>query len=346
MTLAKVTLLGRAARVAHIDGATFFSIVNKAWGGLVGMVSVVLIAKTLSPVEQGFYYTFSSLLALQVVLELGFSYVIAQVTAHEFALSEQHESTSVRKRAFSRLISVFWLSLKWYGILAIFFAVFCSMSGEIFFHATSSDSPRVWNIPWLLAVMTFALSIPLIPVYSFLEGCNRVSAVAKARTIQDVVAYCALWGMFLLGAGLYAVPALYLAKVLAGISGLILTGQGPFLLSILRADVNTSEAISWRKEIFPFQWKIGLSWLSGYLIFQLISPALFSAQGPKAAGQAGMTIAIFTGFNALMSSWVITKSPYFCQLVALGRSQELRAAFRRAALTSTLISVLGLCTLV
>jgi hypothetical protein len=341
-----MNLFARIARLTHIDNATFFSIVSRSWSGFSGIVSVALIAKTLSPVEQGYYFTFSSLLALQVVLELGFSYVIAQVAAHEFALSEQHELSSVRDRARSRLISLFRLSLKWYGCIAVIFYVFCSLGGDFFFRATSSSAASSWRMPWLLAVMAFALSLNLIPLYAFLEGCNRVSKVAKTRTVQDIVGYGTLWGMFLFGQGLYAVPAMYFARIIGGVSGLLLTGQFQYLLSMLRSKTGLAERISWKREIFPFQWKIALSWFSGYLVFQMIGPVLFAEQGAKAAGQAGMTIAIFSGFSSLMVTWVTTRAPYFCQLIALHRYAELKIVFRKIVLTSTIISALGLALLV
>jgi len=45
----------------------------------------VVIARFLTPSEQGYYYTFNSLVALQIVFELGFSFVILQLAAHERA---------------------------------------------------------------------------------------------------------------------------------------------------------------------------------------------------------------------------------------------------------------------
>jgi len=48
--------------------------------------TVLLIVRFLSPLEQGYYYTLLSLMALQTVFELGFSFVILQLAAHESAL--------------------------------------------------------------------------------------------------------------------------------------------------------------------------------------------------------------------------------------------------------------------
>ena len=38
--------------------------------------------------------------------------------------------------------------------------------------------------------------------------------------------------------------------------------------------------VSWKHEIWPFQWRIAVSWMSGYFIFDLINPVAFYFCGP------------------------------------------------------------------
>ena len=68
-----------------IDRAIGFTILARGWASVAGLVTVALIARFLSPSEQGYYYTFGSLIALQIVFELGFSFVILQMASHERA---------------------------------------------------------------------------------------------------------------------------------------------------------------------------------------------------------------------------------------------------------------------
>jgi hypothetical protein len=68
-----------------IDHAIGFTILARVWSSAAGLVTVGLIARFLSPAEQGYYYTFGSLIALQIVFELGFSFVILQLATHERA---------------------------------------------------------------------------------------------------------------------------------------------------------------------------------------------------------------------------------------------------------------------
>src|SRR6202451_4228990 len=69
--------------VLGLDRAVGFTVLARFWSSAAGLVTVALIARFLSPAQQGYYYTFGSLVALQIVFELGFSYVILQLASHE-----------------------------------------------------------------------------------------------------------------------------------------------------------------------------------------------------------------------------------------------------------------------
>lgn len=47
-----------------IDNAIAFTILGRGWASAAGLITVALIARFLSPAEQGYYYTFGSLVAL------------------------------------------------------------------------------------------------------------------------------------------------------------------------------------------------------------------------------------------------------------------------------------------
>jgi len=66
-----------------IDKAIGFTVVARFIQGVGGFVSLFLIAAYLTSEEQGFYYTFGSILAIQIFFELGLGGIINQYTAHE-----------------------------------------------------------------------------------------------------------------------------------------------------------------------------------------------------------------------------------------------------------------------
>ncbi len=77
--------VGLARHGLGLDRAVVFTVLARAWTSGSGLITVVLIARFLSPAEQGYYYTYASLIALQMVFELGFSQVVMQLASHERA---------------------------------------------------------------------------------------------------------------------------------------------------------------------------------------------------------------------------------------------------------------------
>ena len=82
----KARILEGLRRFLGLDRAIVFTIMARGWSSLAGLVTLLLIARFLTGAEQGYYYTFGSLVALQIVFELGFSLVILQMASHERAI--------------------------------------------------------------------------------------------------------------------------------------------------------------------------------------------------------------------------------------------------------------------
>jgi O-antigen/teichoic acid export membrane protein len=100
--------------------------------------------------------------------------------------------------------------------------------------------------------------------------------------------------------------------------------------------------IDYKSEIFPYQWKIALSWISGYFIFQLFNPVLFATEGAVVAGQMGMTLALLNGIQNLSMSWMTTKVPLFSQLIALKDYLQLDKIFNKTFKQLLFINAIGL----
>ncbi|MGZ8796299.1 MAG: hypothetical protein ACXW2F_03055, partial [Thermoanaerobaculia bacterium] len=61
------TFIGRVLSGWGIDRAVGWTVAARAWAVLAGPISVVLIATHLTAEEQGFYYTFASVVAFQII---------------------------------------------------------------------------------------------------------------------------------------------------------------------------------------------------------------------------------------------------------------------------------------
>jgi len=96
-------------------------------------------------------------------------------------------------------------------------------------------------------------------------------------------------------------------------------------------------AINWGREVWPFQWKIAVSWLCDYFVFQLFTPVLFAFRGPVEAGRMGLSMSVVTQVSAIMLAWITTKAAPFGHLIAQKRSADLDRLFFRSFRQSMLL---------
>lgn len=336
----------RAPRVLGIDGAVAYAFLARLTSIVGSTGTVLLIVRFLSPAEQGYYYTLLSLVSLQMVFELGFSFVIQQLAAHECARLELHADGSVTgdREAHARLASALALSVRWYTVAAAAMAAILAPLGMVFFSRHAAAEARVaWQGPWLAAVLASSASLWCMPLYSFLEGCGQVRAVAAMRMRQSAATALCAWAALLLHHGLFS-PALALAGYLsAGIH--FVAGRRRLLIGLIRHHAG-GDAIDWRREVWPFQWRIAVSWLCSYFTVQVFIPILFAARGPVEAGQMGMSLSITGYMTGLVLPWISTKATPFGRLIAEGQFGRLDRLFRRTltqALTVFGLIAAGVC---
>jgi hypothetical protein len=336
-----VHLCGWLRRVVGLDRAIAFTVLARFWASAAGLVTVTLIARFLSPAEQGYYYTFGSLVALQIVFELGFSFVILQMASHERArLCINADSTIVGDSvAHARLASVLQKAIRWYSAAAALMAVTVMPAGFYFF-STHQQSGQIvlWRLPWFFDALMAVLNFQLDPLLSFLEGCGYVPEVARLRLTQSVVGSLLAWIALMSKHGLFA-PSMMLFGM-ASASIVWLFGKRKLLLGLIRHQA-TENRIRWTQEVWPFQWRIAVSWFCGYFIFWLFNPVLFAFRGPVEAGQMGMSLSLANAIQAIAVSWVSTKSAPFGTLIARKEYRMLDGKFLQAVKQATGVSVIG-----
>jgi hypothetical protein len=323
-----------------LDRAIAFTVLARVTQILGSTGTVLLILRFLSPIEQGYYYTLLSLVSLQVIFELGFSFVILQMAAHECAHLTLHGDGRVEGDpvAHARLASILQKTLRWYLVAAVILCVSLLPVGAYFFsrHGHAS-APVAWHGPWTAAVFAAASWFLLSPFFSFLEGCGQVWQVASARMFQALLVVAMSWGAIASHHGLYACALVNLGMILVG-GGFLLKRRG-LLLSLLRFPAH-GNAISWRREIWPFQWKIAVSWICSYFTIQVFTPVLFAYRGPAEAGRMGLSLSIASYLSIVVLSWITPKATPFGQLIKLGQFRQLDSMFFRALKKSLVLMVL------
>lgn len=341
---------GWVARLKHLlglDRAIAFTVLARGTQILGSAGTVLLILHYLTPIEQGYYYTLLSLVSLQTVFELGFSFVILQMAAHECAHLTLHSDGRIEgaPAAHARLASILRKTFYWYLVAA---AVFCAVllpAGAYFFsrHARAA-APVAWHGPWVLAVVATTFMFLLNPYYSFLEGCGQVWQVGRMRFGQAMLGAALSWGALLSHHGMYSPGMVNVGYVTAGL--IFLWTRRRLCIGLFRY-LRRDRAFSWRREVWPFQWKIGVSWISTYVSMTLLTPLLFAYRGPAEAGQFGMSLGITAYLSNLVLAWISTKASPFGQMIARGEFARLKALFFQALRRSAglLIAAAAACEL-
>lgn len=329
-----------------IDKAIFYTSFARVIQAVGGIVSILLVARYLTGVEQGFYYTFGSIVAIQVFFELGLNGIITQYVAHEVAHLEWKDDTTLTgdQKYKSRLASLLHFCVKWYIYFAILLLITLMVVGYVFFTRYQVVNEDVtWKLPWVLLAIGTAFNLLLAPILAFIEGLGKVKEVAKIRLWQQSIGLLVVWGSLMAGARLYTPGINWIIGIFL-VGGLLYYGNFKVILvNIWR--IKLTELVNYRKEIFPYQWKIALSWISGYFIFQLFNPVLFATEGAVVAGQMGMTLAALNGVQALSLSWMTTKIPMFSGFIAQKQYHQLDSLFNRTLKQSVFINICALAFL-
>lgn len=329
-------------RWAGVDRAVFFSNAAQLLRLVTGPITMALVLKFLTPEIQGYFYAFAGVVAMQVFLEMGFSQNILQFASHEFAklhftATQTVEGDPVAK---SRLISLGRLAFGYYAVAAGLFLLAVGIGGHIFF--TISGKPGIhWQGAWWMIAVTAALALAINPAWSLLNGCNQIAVVAKFNFWAALASFTVNALALISGAGIYA-SALGAAFSLLFSVGYLVWRWRHFLSQFLERPQHGE--VSWAKEIWPFQWRIAVSWMSGYFVFDIINPIAFYFCGPVAAGQLGMSFQLVRMISNVALTWIYTKAPRFGMLIAARSWKEMDALWRRSTAQVFIFYTLGLIT--
>lgn len=312
---------------------------------LSGPLLLLLIPLYLTPAEQGYWFTFISLAALAVFADMGFSTILLQFSAHEYAhLRFGQDKTLVGSgRHIVRIASLFRFAMKWAGLMALVVFPLVLVIGYWIMEGKSEDVEwtLAWGIYGAATVFVFLNSVAL----SFIEGCDSVGDIQKIRfRISVVVVIITITLLVFVGSLL----ALAIGLITGAVSGAWIIGYKyrNLISQIMRTAVEHEH--SWFHEIMPLLWRYAISWASGYLIFSIFTPVAFHFYGAVAAGKVGLTVAVFTAIYTISNIWMTIIIPKINIYVAHQKYKKLNkifAKFLAMAFVTYLIGVIALVSL-
>ena len=329
-------------RRAQVNRAVLYGVLNSGWRLASGPVTMVLIGFCFSNNLQGYYYTFSSLMGLQVFAELGLANVVTQFASHEWGKLRVDEAGAIvgDQVALSRLISLGRVALRWYVIAGVSLSAGVGLCGMYFF--SRSPEPDVeWMAPWLALCVASGANLVLLPLFSLLLGCNQVSRVYGFRMVQGILTQLGMWLTIMVGGGLWAAAT---AQGVIFVTGAYFLWRGyrNFLHPVFGAKRDLGVGIDWQREIWPVQWKVAVSFIGGYFATWIFTPLLFQTVGPVAAGQFGMTMSLMGAAAGVASMWSVPRAPELGVLIARRDYAEADRLLLRVWRVATLVLSAGM----
>jgi hypothetical protein len=325
--------------IFQVDGALVSAVATRVWTGLAGIVTLLFISRFLGSVEQGYYYAFWSLLALQSFVELGLLVVIVSVASHEWA----HLSMSGRGRLdgparhVGRLVALGRFVIVWFGLLTLLFVLVAGGTGYVFLMHTGPVDTG-WRLPWLAAIVFAGGVLFLSSLLALLEGCNQVRQIHRLRLMQAIAASSALWFALAHGWELWSVAAMLATSWIVGTTYVAIRYRD--LLRALAQGPSAPE-FSWRADVWPMQWPLALQGMAAYFMYSMFVPVTFAYAGAAAAGRVGMAVQIGTAVSGIAATWVLVRQPQLGVLYARRDVEGFRALWQRSTLACFATGVFG-----
>jgi hypothetical protein len=312
--------------VTSLFSAAHIVLLQKAWQALAGLVTVALVTRFLSPAEQGYYYAIGSLVSSFLVLDLGLSGLLVQVSARMSAglslgVKGALAPEGLERQRFLQMLA--WCR-RWYTRAGLLTLLLFPL-GYAYFSAAEKGAPSgVWQLPWLVVVLCAAASMTAMPLQALVEGAGRVAEVYLVRLGHYAAGSLLAWGLLVAGLGVYA-PAMAPLAVTA-LTFLWVHVRYPRLLE---PTGQAGEPFPWREQLWPLQKRVALTWAANYAFLNAPTLVAFYFIDPASAGRLGLSMVVANLLGSMCASWLIAKTPLITQLAASGERSQARATFAR-----------------
>ena len=313
------------------------TLLNSMWRVVAGPMTLLCIPFFLTALEQGYWYTFTGIAALSIFADLGFTMIVLQFAAHEFAylrFGDNHELLGDEEHLW-KLASFFRFVINWLGrIVSIVFPLI--MIGGYYFLAAKQDELS-WQWAWVIYSIASAGSFINTAILSFFEGCNSVGLVQGIRFRIGVCQTIATLVCLISGLNIYALGmALFVNVIVSG--SYIMYCFRPTIKQLWRT--SSKRCYDWWPEFSALIWRYAVSWCSGYFIFQIFTPLAFYFHGAEFSGKIGISIAMWTAGFSIANTWMTAIMPRLNMLVSEHDWQRLDELFNRN-LRRTIFSIVG-----
>ncbi len=296
--------------------------INYAFRLVLKPILLLAIPFFLSEIEQGYWYTFTSLAALTTFADLGFTTIVSQFAAHEAAMLYYEKKTRLYCGDVGRLSSLYATMKKWFGIAMMVATPIIFVVGYLVMGADTKFYEYIFG--WLLYCIFNSVNFYIQTNLAFFEGCNRIADVQKIKSIDAIVFNCLSIAFLMLGAGIYSLGC---SMAIACVIDIFLYKM-TFSSLLNQFKECNKQKVQWFKEIMPLLKRYALGWISNYFTFQIYNPLTFRMFGAEVAGQVGYTMTIVSSIYSLANVWVYVVTPSLNAMAERKSWSEMDKTFR------------------
>jgi hypothetical protein len=302
------------------------ALLTRGTQGLVLLAAAVCVMWRLDPVEQGLFFFFISLGTLLQLSDFGLAYASLQTASHLAVSGDSAAFAGFRQKAHQLNFRILLVAALLIGLIGTL--ILWSKAGE-------QDPQLSWAAPWIAFIFGVFLTLLVNLEVTLIEGGKSPTLAWSIRFLQELIAGIAFIAALLAGARLWSLAVYWATRFTFTIVWLSKTHE-PFA----RVEKQAREAFDWRGDVWPFQWRVGLSALCGFLTFQAFNPIVLLEQGPIIAGRFGMSVALMNVLLMVSAVWPVSQAARYGGLIRRGRFEELRHAFWTTCIASTLVAML------
>lgn len=298
---------------------------QKATQAATGLVTALLVTIYLSPEEQGYFYTMGSVLSSYILLDLGLSNLLVQVSAKRFTKLQWCNKHYVTPAGDNRMqfLSFAHQALRWYLYTALLTLILVPI-GLIYFKYAHSLSTVSWQGPWIASVICLSLCMPTIGLMAVLEGSHKILEVYRLKIAHYTLGAVLGWLLLFNGYGLFT-----LAMPPFAVFILLTYWTTRHYSSLLKDIFSSTKCFDWSQEIGILHKKVALSWFSNYLYLHTPTPIIFYFLGASKAGQFGLSMMIANVAASISTSKIVSLIPEYSHLIEEGKFQKADVLFMK-----------------
>ena len=318
--------------VAALRSDATLAMATRATQGAAMGVGALFVIWNTSPSGQGFYFAFISFGILLQLCDFGLSYASLQSASHLVAIGRTAELKALASRA-----------LRINGVVTAVATLLVAALGAWMFARVEGDASTDWPVAWFAFVAGVGFNHLTAPFIFLVEGGVSVTRAWRFRLLQEALSGLALLAVLSSGQALWALAAYFWMRCILAAAWMRRTPLGT-TNDAAKNDATTDGTLSlrrWRDELWPFQWRVGLSAISGYLVFQAFGPILFALHGPADAGRFAVSLSVMNAIVMVTTAWPVSQAAHFGVLLGRHQGRDLSMRWTRLLLQSTAFAALG-----